>query len=113
MTTANTFPLELVLTPEGFVPERIFFHLVESRDEEFPFAFLATYATRGENDRIKLLELLSCLNRAAEAVPLIGEFMSTGELFHPLRLTAEEAYELLSPRPCWATGRAGAPASPP
>ena len=93
-------------------PERIFFHLVESRDEEFPFAFLATYATRGENgqithvplqyalteygaDRAKLLELLSCLNRAAEAVPMIGEFMSTGELFHPLRLTAEEAYELL------------------
>lgn len=93
-------------------PERIFFHLVESRDEEFPFAFLATYATRGENDRIthvplqyalteygadraKLLELLSCLNRAAEAVPLIGEFMSAGELFHPLRLTAAEAYVLL------------------
>lgn len=93
-------------------PEQIFFHLVESKDEENPFAFLATYATRGENgqithvplqyalteygtDRAKLLELLSCLNRAAEAVPLIGQFMSTGELFHPLRLTAEEAYELL------------------
>lgn len=93
-------------------PERIFFHLVESRDQESPFAFMATYATRGENgqithvplryalteygaDRGKLLELLSCLNRAAEAVPLIGEFMSSGELFHPLRLTAEEAYELL------------------
>jgi len=93
-------------------PERVFFHLVESKDEEFPFAFLATYATRGENgqithvplqyalteygaDRAKLLELLACLNRAAEAVPLIGQFMSTGELFHPLRLTAEEAYELL------------------
>ena len=93
-------------------PERVFFHLVESKDEEFPFAFLATYATRDENgriahvplqyalteygaDRAKLLELLSCLNRAAEAVPLIEEFMSTGELFHPLRLTAEEAYALL------------------
>lgn len=94
------------------VPERVFFHLVESKDMEFPFAFLATYATRGENgqithvplqhalteygaDRGKLLELLACLNRAAEAVPLIREFMTTGELFHPLRLTAEEAYELL------------------
>jgi len=94
------------------VPERIFFHLVESRDEDFPFAFLATYATRGENGRIthvplryalteyggdrdKLLELLACLNRAAELSPLIGEFMETGELFHPLRLTVEEAYTLL------------------
>lgn len=94
------------------VPERIFFHLVESRDEEFPFAFLATYATRGENGQIthvplqyalkeysgrrdKLLELLACLNRAAEFSPLIGEFMESGELFHPLKLTAEETYSLL------------------
>jgi len=94
------------------VPERVFFHLVESKDREFPFAFLATYATRGESgqvthvplqyalteyggDRGKLLELLACLNRAAELSPLIGAFMETGELFHPLRLTAEEAYELL------------------
>ncbi len=94
------------------VPERVFFHLVESRDAEFPFAFLATYATRGENgqithvplqyalteyggDRGKLLELLGCLNRAAELSPLIGGFMETGELFHPLKLTAEEAYEVL------------------
>ena len=28
------------------VPERIFFHLVESGEGEYPFAFLATYATR-------------------------------------------------------------------
>ena len=94
------------------VPERIFFHLVESRDEEFPFAFLATYATQGENGQVshvplqyalteygnarkKLLELLTCLNRAAEVSPLIASFMESGELFHPLKLTAEEAYELL------------------
>ena len=94
------------------VPERIFFHLVESREAEYPFAFLATYASQGENgqinhvplqyalteygsDRGKLLELLACLNRAAELSPLIGSFMETGELFHPLRLTAEEAFELL------------------
>lgn len=94
------------------VPERVFFHLVESRDEEFPFAFLATYATRGENgqaahvplqyalteyknEREKLLDLLACLNRAAEVSPLIGEFMETGELFRPLKLTAEEAFQLL------------------
>ena len=94
------------------VPERIFFHLVESRDEEFPFAFLATYATQGENGQIshvplqyalteyggarkKLLVLLACLNRAAEVSPLIGSFMESGEVFHPLKLTAEEAYELL------------------
>ena len=94
------------------VPERIFFHLVENSGDEAPFAFLATYATTAENgrvrhvplqyalteyreDRRKLLDLLSCLNRAAEASALIGGFVESGELFHPLRLTAEEAYQFL------------------
>ncbi|MDE6600920.1 MAG: ATP-dependent helicase, partial [Lachnospiraceae bacterium] len=66
------------------VPERIFFHLVESNAEEgFPFAFLATYATKSDGGKInhmplqyalveyqtereKLLKLLACLNRASE-----------------------------------------------
>ena len=94
------------------VPERVFFHLVENKDPDFPFAFLATYATKGEdgkvkhvplkyalteygNDRQKLLELLSCLNKAADVSDLIDGFMQSGELFHPLRLTADEAYTFL------------------
>lgn len=98
------------------VPERIFFHLVESKEEDFPFAFLATYATKDDHDKVrhmplqyalteyrtdreKLLQLLSCLNRASEASPLIGEFVEKGELFHPLRLTAQEAYEILKDVP--------------
>lgn len=98
------------------IPERIFFHLVESKEDEYPFAFLATYATRTENGRIKhvplqyalteyrdqrskLLELLSCLNRAAEVSGLISSFVDSGELFHPLRLTAEEAYQILQDIP--------------
>ena len=73
-------------------PERIFFHLVESKQEDYPFAFLATYATKDENDKVrhmplryalteyeadreKLLELLSCLNWASEVSPLIGEIV--------------------------------------
>ena len=77
--------VEMYLTEKNqdlHVPERIFFHLVENKDDsEFPFAFLATYATRGEDGRVrhvplqyalteykgqreKLLELLSCLNKA-------------------------------------------------
>lgn len=80
------------------VPERIFFHLVESRDEDYPFAFLATYATKDENekvrhvplqyalteykkDRNKLMELLSCLNQVADVSPIIGEFVEKGEMF--------------------------------
>ncbi|MCD8395671.1 MAG: DEAD/DEAH box helicase [Lachnospiraceae bacterium] len=94
------------------VPERIFFHLVEQKDEEYPFAFLATYATKEDNGRIrhmplkyalteykgkreKLLELLSCLNRAAEVSALIAGFVESGEMFHPLRLTVQEGYTFL------------------
>ncbi len=94
------------------VPERVFFHLVENKDSDFPFAFLATYATKGADGKIKhvplkyalteyqkergkLLTLLACLNRAAEISELISGFMDSGELFHPLRLTSEEAYTFL------------------
>lgn len=94
------------------IPERVFFHLVENKDETWPFAFLATYATKDAEGRVrhmpldygltefkgdmgKLLELLGCLNRAAEVSPLIGGFIETGELFHPLKLNAAEAYEIL------------------
>lgn len=98
------------------VPERIFFHLVESGEAEYPFAFLATYATKlkggkvrhvplahalteFKNDRKKLLALLSCLNRVAEVSGLVGGFVESGEMFHPLRLTASEAFTLLKDIP--------------
>lgn len=98
------------------VPERIFFHLVENKDNQYPFAFLATYASRDStgkvghyplkyalteyaDDRKKLIALLNCLNSAAEASELIAEFMAKGELFHPLKLTAAEAYDFLKSVP--------------
>ena len=94
------------------VPERIFFHLVENKEEDYPFAFMATYATRRPDGKVahmplkyalteyqgqreKLLNLLSCLNKAAEVSGLIAGFMQSGEMFHPLRLTSKEAYEFL------------------
>ena len=109
-------PVSTFLTEKGHalrVPERVFFHLVENRKEaEAPFAFLATYATKlpdgtvrhmplsyalveykGQRDRI--LSLLSCLDQAGEICPLIGQFIETGELFHPLKLSADEAYTIL------------------
>lgn len=98
------------------VPERIFFHLVETAKEEAPFAFLATYSTRdAENkvrhmplsyaleeyreDRGKLVKLLSCLSKVTEVSPLLKQFVESGELFHPLRFSAEEAYEFLKKVP--------------
>ena len=99
------------------IPERVFFHLVENRragedpDPRFPFAFLATYSTRIEGkvqhqplsyaltefrgQKEKLVDLLSCLNEAAGVSPLIAGFMDSGELFHPLKLTTEEAWDFL------------------
>ena len=77
--------VEMYLTEKNqhlHVPERIFFHLVEHKDYDFPFAFLATYATKTSNGKVrhvplkyalteygnereKLLKLLACLNLAA------------------------------------------------
>ena len=48
-----------------------------------------------------MLELLACLNRAAEKSKLIGDLMESGELFHPLRLTSDEAYEFLQSVPAF------------
>lgn len=97
--------------------KRIYFHLVENEeDSEFPFAFLATYATKDienrivhmplkhalieyKNDQKQLLDLLSCLNDVAQKIGLIAKFMETGDLFHPIRLTSQEAYTLLKSVP--------------
>lgn len=97
--------------------ESIFFHLVENpKGGPYPFAFLATYAKKLNNgrirhvpladvleeyqtDRSKIMELLSCLIRVSEVSPLISKFMVSGELFHPLGLSADEAYTFLKAVP--------------
>lgn len=95
------------------MPERIFFHLVEDKKGLYPFAFLATYATKDEqgmlrhlplqyaltefkDHRDKLIKMLACLNKVANVSSLIDGFMQSGELFHPLGLTEEEAYAFLN-----------------
>ena len=97
-------------------PERIFFHLVENTEPDYPFAFVATYSgkvrgsrikhkplqyalTEYKGDRGKLMDLLSCLNRAAAVLPMIDHFVKSGEMFHPLRLRSSEAYTFLKDVP--------------
>ncbi|MBN4050785.1 MAG: ATP-dependent helicase [Alkaliphilus sp.] len=98
---------------------RIFFHLVESKNEEFPFAFLATYtayiSTDGiekhlplknalieyEGDSQRLLELLSTVNKACKQSVFISEIVDTGDIFHPIRLDQEEAYTFLKEIPVY------------
>ena len=111
--------VEMYLTEKNqnlHVPERIFFHLVEQKNDGiYPFAFMATYASKNGSkvnhyplkyalteykaERRKLIELLSCLNEAAEVSDIIADFMKNGELFHPLRLTADEAFLFLKDIP--------------
>jgi non-specific serine/threonine protein kinase len=90
---------------------RVFFHLVENKRGDSPFAFLSTYSTgsrekvshlplknalteyRDEQD--KLLALLSAVTRTAEVSEFISGLMESGELFSPLKFGADDAYTFL------------------
>ena len=91
---------------------RVHFHLAENRkDEDAPFAFLATYTSRlsaeakaqhlplgkamqeyaGTRDRNRLLALLVPVQRAAELCPWLKAMVNSGEVFHPLRWSSAAA----------------------
>jgi non-specific serine/threonine protein kinase len=95
---------------------RVHFNLAENRrDEEAPFAFLATYTSQlsahgrarhlplgqalreyaGEAKKDRLLSLLLPVQRAAETCPWLRAMVDAGEVFHPLRFTPREAFQLL------------------
>jgi non-specific serine/threonine protein kinase len=99
---------------------RVHFNLAENRlDAEAPFAFLATYTARltahakaqhlplgqalteyaGAANRSRLLSLLVPVQRAAEHCGWLKAMVDSGEIFHPLRWTPAEAYQLLTDMP--------------
>src|SRR5882672_263273 len=99
---------------------RVHFNLAENRkDEEAPFAFLATYTTRlsaeakaqhlplgkalqeyaGAKNRERLLSLLMPMQRAAEHCPWLKLMVDAGEVFHPLRWTPQQALRFLKDAP--------------
>ena len=99
---------------------RVHFNLAENRkDEEAPFAFLATYTTKlsahakpqhlplgralteyaGAANKTRLLSLLLPVQRAAEQCPWLRTMVDTGEIYHPLRWTPAEAFQLLTDLP--------------
>jgi non-specific serine/threonine protein kinase len=99
---------------------RVHFNLAENRkDEDAPFAFLATYTTRlsaaakaqhlplgkalqeyaGANSRERLLSLLLPVQRAAETCPWLKTMVDAGEIFHPLRWTPQKALQFLKDIP--------------
>ena len=94
------------------LPSRIYFHLVENRSGKYPFSFMATYTTKDESgtvrhyplqyakteykdDNEKFSELLLPISKASRTSKLAGELMSSGRLFYPVNLKAEEAEEFL------------------
>jgi SNF2-related domain/SNF2 Helicase protein/Helicase conserved C-terminal domain len=100
-------------SPDVHLVGRVFFHLVENKNEDYPFAFLATYSTRlnklgkskhlplkyalkeYENDRDRLLDLMATVHLAAAQSPLLANLLDTGQLFHPTAWTAAEAFSFL------------------
>ncbi len=95
---------------------RVYFNLAENRkDDDAPFAFLATYTTRlsanaraqhvplgqalreyaGAANRERLLSLLQPVQAAAEACPWLKAMVDGGEIFHPLRWGPREAFRFL------------------
>jgi non-specific serine/threonine protein kinase len=99
---------------------RVTLHLAENKsDPEYPFAFMATYASglsksgrlqqlplakalneyAGSNNKPALLKLLAPLNAAAKQCPLIADLIETRDIFHPLVWLPSEAYQFLQSVP--------------
>ena len=106
--------------PAWHLVGRVHFNLAENRkDEEAPFAFLATYTTAlsaqaraqhlplgqalkqyaGAKQRAQLLALLEPVQRASAQCPWLRALADDGALFHPLRWNAGEALQLLTDLP--------------
>ncbi len=100
---------------------RVCFHLAENRrDPDYPFAFMATYApsTLGNGKKIQyqplskalqqyagaenkdaLIKLLSPIQLASESSELVGQLVSSGDVYAPLAWTPREAYQFLKDVP--------------
>lgn len=99
---------------------RVFFHLVENKKEdEYPFAFLATYSSditdNGKSKHLplknalveykdnnkQLLKLLSTVHKTSKNSTFISGLVDSGDIFHPIRLTSDEAYTFLKEIPLY------------
>lgn len=99
---------------------RVHFNLAENRkDDQAPFAFLATYTTRlsshgkaqhlplgqalreyaGAVNKERLLSLLLPVQRAAEICPWLKAMVDSSEIFHPLRWKPDDAFQFLKDVP--------------
>src|SRR6202051_1645010 len=125
--------------PAWHLVGRVHFNLAENRsDEEAPFAFIATYTARlsaqaraqhlplaealreyaGAKNKARLLSLLKPVQEGATQCAWLRAMVEAGELYHPLRWSAAEAFQFLTDVPkleaagivvrapsAWASGR--------
>ena len=101
-------------SPVWNVVGRVHFNLAENRnDPDAPFAFLATYTPQlsahgkaqhrplgqalrdGAADKAQLLSLLLPVQRAAAGCAWLKVLVESGQIFHPLRWTPQDALRLL------------------
>jgi superfamily II DNA or RNA helicase len=101
---------------------RVTLHLAENKgDNDFPFAFMATYAAGlnasgamrqlplgkalreygGVGDKAVLLKLLEPLNRAAKTCPFLAKLVECGDIYHPLVWSPQEAHSFLQSIPTY------------
>jgi len=106
--------------PAWHLVGRVHFNLAENRtDEEAPFAFIATYTTRlsaqakaqhlplaealreyaGARNKARLLSLLKPVQEGAAQCAWLHAMVESGEIYHPLRWAAAEAFQLLTDVP--------------
>jgi superfamily II DNA or RNA helicase len=106
--------------PAWHLVGRVHFNLAENRrDDDAPFAFLATYTTQlsrqakaqhlplgralseyaGAANKSRLLSLLLPVQRAAAECRWLKTMVDAGEIYHPLRWTPAEAFQLLTDVP--------------
>jgi hypothetical protein len=99
---------------------RVYFNLAENRkDPDAPFAFLATYTSRlsahgkaqhlplskaltefsDGKSQAQLLSLLKPVQGAAAQCAWLHDMVETGEIYHPLRWSPANAFQLLSDVP--------------
>ena len=107
-------------SPHWHLVGRVHFNLAENRkDDDAPFAFLATYTTRlsahakaqhlplgqalreyaGAANKARLLSLLMPVQRAGEQCAWLKAMVDAGEIYHPLRWSPAEAFQLLTDLP--------------
>jgi superfamily II DNA or RNA helicase len=99
---------------------RVCLHLAENKqDPDCPFAFMATYVSElnaqdtpkyrplgqalqqlsSAKKTSELIHLLSPLNLASKQGPIIKELIESGDIYHPLAWSANEAYQFIQEIP--------------